>query len=275
MVRALAFLTFLLLCAAPAAHANIFLELVGETQGVIDGDSTFPGEENRIEISSFAHGGYVLYQGGVGVVGRGWAEINLSKQWDPSSVNLVRAQAENELLTTCNLLFYDDFAFATEGEGLARRMPHLYLKVELVRASITSYNVGGAESTNAAESLSLSCEEIRYTYLDTGQTFSETIYGPGTPKEVALESLGGPARDAASRGAFDFAVPEDDEIDVEIVDEAGRPVKTLHARDSVASGGALRWDGTDAQGRKVTPGVYTATVRSTAGETIRRMVVGE
>ena len=153
-------------------------------------------------------------------------------------------------------------------------MPHLYLTVELINARITNYQTSASESFNATESLSLSYDAIRYTNVETAESFLASIHGPGAPKQLAFGSSGDPERAKLPRDAFEFVLPEDGFVGIDIVDVDGRRVTTLFADDASVSNGSVRWDGTDAAGRKVAAGVYTATVRTADAEITRRMVVG-
>ena len=256
MFRILVILLALSVCTASAARAEILLQLVGQTQGVIDGDATFPGEENRIEISSFAHGGSVVFDPLGGAFASYWADIILTKQWDPSSIKILRAQGEEELLTVCRFRIYDGVPAArANSEGLARRMPMNFLTVELINARITSYSASAAGADNASESLTLSYDAIRYTYEANGESFLATVHGPGSSKRLAFESSGDPTRAKLPRDAFEFVLPEDGFVGIEIVDADGRRVNTLFSDDASRSDGSVRWDGTDIEGRKVPAGV--------------------
>lgn len=272
MIRVLAISLLLILCSTPAAEARIFLELVGQTQGPISGSATFPGEQGRIEVTSWAHGGYVLVQPGQGTVTRSWADVSLAKSWDPSTVRLMRAQGEEEILTTCVFRIYEDFVgAATDSETFERRMPHMYLMVELLGARISSISVSGADSQNAAESLSLTYDAIRYTDPNTGRTFYGAVRGPGSKQVLSTGPIPDPGLDGTRLDPFEFDLTETGPSGIEIVDAEGRWVTTLFADEAAES---VRWDGTDAQGRKVAAGVYSATVRTAEAEVTRRMVIG-
>jgi len=69
---------------------------------------------------------------------------------------------------------------------------------------------------------------------------------------------------------FSLAAPADVRLDV--LDVSGRLVRTLAAGGRAAGAYAVRWDGADAGGRTVSPGLYFARL-ATPGETlVRRMV---
>ena len=279
MVRTLLLVAGLSLLAVPSARAQIFLELAGQTQGSIRGDAAFPGQEETIEISSFGQGMVVFVNESQGTIQRSRTDVTVSKDWDSSSIKLLRAQGEEEVLTTCVFRFYRlALAATTDPTEFERRMPmeELYLTVELVGARISSYSASSAAGTNANESLSLTFAEIRYTYVPTGETFIDRAVGPGAREALTREAptLEVPRHRSPFGEGFDFVLPEDGPVDIEIVDADGRWVNTLYDDDATGSGGLVRWDATDADGRKVPAGVYTATVRTSGAEIVRRMVIG-
>lgn len=269
MARVLAFVILLSLLAVPGAQAQIFLEVVGQTQGVIQGDATFAGEENYIEVSSFSEGAVTILDPVTGaVISRQRQSLNLSKQWDSASIKLLRAQGEEELLTTCILRFYRGLGATT---GLDRRMPMTYLTVELTNARIEFYAASGSGDLAASESVALSYDAIRYTYTSTGATFIDAIRGPGSGPALAGQN---PATRNLSGSGFEFVLPEDGLVGIEITDVDGRWVTTLFDDDASGADGVVHWDTTDASGRRVPAGVYLARVRTSDAEITRRMVVG-
>lgn len=270
MIRVLTLVVLLSALAVPAAEAQIFLELVGQTQGVIQGNATFVGEENRIAVSSFSEGASNFYDPVTGaVVSQQRSGLTLTKLWDPSSVKLLRAQGSEELLTTCVFRFYRNAGAITT--SLDRRMSMPYLTVELTAARIEFYSASGAGDLVASESLTLSYDTIRYTYEGTGETFLDVIHGPGSGATLARQS---PGREPMPGSGFEFVLPADGQVGIEITDVDGHWVATLYDDDAAGSGGTVRWDATDASGRKVPAGVYTAKVRTADAEITRQMVVG-
>lgn len=276
MVRALALCILLLLFTVPAAKAQIFLEVVGQVQGPIQGDATFVGQENRIEVGAFNQGQSAFSIGPPGStsLSRQRTSVTIQKDWDPSSIKLLRAQGESEILTTCTFRFLRIPPTAPEGSGaVERRMPmeEVYLTIELVNARIEAYSASGSPSNKASESLSLTFDGIRYTYASSGEMFYDDVYGPG-PGTVLARQV--PVLPGVSGNGFDFVLPEDSSAGIEITDSNGHWVTTVFEDDAARSDGVVRWDATDASGLAVPAGVYTATVRTADAEVTRRVVIG-
>ena len=271
MVRVLALVILFSPLAVPAADAQVFLELVGQTQGAIPGNATFAGEENRIEVTSFSEGAFNLVDPVSGTsISRGRQSVSITKLWDPSSIKLLRAQGEAEQFTTCVFRFYRDPGTGTV--SFDRRMPMTHLTVELTGARVEHYTASGiAGDLGATENVSVSYDAIRYTYTSTGETFIDTIRGPGAARTTTHRAPG-PLEPSGSD--FEFVLPGDGQVGIDIADSDGHWVTTLFDDDAVASGGVVRWDATDASGQKVPAGVYTAKVRTSGAEITRRMVVG-
>jgi type VI secretion system Hcp family effector len=268
MLRVLALVLVFSFLAVPAARAQIFLELIGQSQGVIQGESTFPSEENRIEVFAFSQGLAVFENPFDGTLQRSRSSVNISKVWDRSSIKLLRAQGTGEQMLTCILRFH---RLPGASASLDRRMPILYLVVELTGARIESYSASGAGNVEASESMSLVFDAIRYTYVSTGDSFYDPLRGPGSGAELAREF---PEIPEIPSDGFEFVLPDEGNVGIEITDMDGRWVTTLF--DDIATGsGVVRWDATDASGRKVPAGIYTATVRTSGAEVTRRMVIGD
>ncbi len=273
MLRVLSLVVLLSALAVPAAQAQIFLELAGQVQGPILGGSTFGGELNRIEVSSLSGGANVILDPGTGaVLYRNRFNLSISKNWDSSSIKLLRAQGEEEQFTTCILRLYRTPTSITTDSGSLARMPMQYLTIELTGAFLESYSVSGSGSSNASESLSFSFDAIRYTYNSTGETIYDPVRGPGSGNELARQI---PKPSSSFGDGFEFVLPEEGEVGIEITDMDGRWVTTLYGDDATESDGVVRWNATDASGGKVPAGVYTARVRMSGAEITRRMVVGD
>uniref|UniRef100_A0A832I3G7 T9SS type A sorting domain-containing protein n=1 Tax=Eiseniibacteriota bacterium TaxID=2212470 RepID=A0A832I3G7_UNCEI len=78
-----------------------------------------------------------------------------------------------------------------------------------------------------------------------------------------------PARGAV---ALAFALPRPTAARVTVLDAAGRRVRTLADGPHAAGAHALRWDGRDAAGREVAPGVYLVRLEAGAARDTRRVV---
>lgn len=273
MLRVLSLVVVLSVLAVPVARAQIFLELAGQVQGPILGGATFSGELNRIEVRSLGGGANVVLDPGTGtVLYRNRFNLTISKQWDSSSIKLLRAQGEEEQFTTCILRLYRTPTSITTDSGSLARMPMQYLTIELTGAFIESYNASSSGTSNASESLSFTFDAIRYTYNSTGETFYDPVRGPGSGNELARQI---PKPSSSFGDGFEFVLPEEDHVGIEITDLDGRWVTTLYGDNATGSDGSVRWDATDASGGKVPAGVYTATVRTSEVEITRRMVVGD
>lgn len=69
-----------------------------------------------------------------------------------------------------------------------------------------------------------------------------------------------------------FSVPRAGHAKVEVLDIAGRAVATLYEGAAAAGEHEVRWDGRDASGHGVAPGVYLARVLTGDGVASRRVV---
>ncbi|MBM3316334.1 MAG: carboxypeptidase regulatory-like domain-containing protein [Candidatus Eisenbacteria bacterium] len=91
---------------------------------------------------------------------------------------------------------------------------------------------------------------------------TQAAAGAAAPRLLALTPLG---PSPAPRGAvFRLDLPAPGGVSASVHDVSGRRVRELLAGPLAAGGHALAWDGRDAKGRPVAPGVYF--LRATAGE---------
>jgi flagellar hook assembly protein FlgD len=73
---------------------------------------------------------------------------------------------------------------------------------------------------------------------------------------------------------FEFRTPSDARASAEIIDIAGRRVTQPLADQTLPSGiHRFRWDGLDAAGARVAPGVYMVRVQSGSAAAIQRIVL--
>lgn len=72
--------------------------------------------------------------------------------------------------------------------------------------------------------------------------------------------------------AVRFDLPRAESIDLSIYDVAGRLVRRLAAGPLEPGSYALPWDGADADGRRVAPGIYFSVLRSSTGRSTQRLV---
>lgn len=95
------------------------------------------------------------------------------------------------------------------------------------------------------------------------------VDAPAGPPAFALRVAGPlPARGDAR---FALEVPADAPLAVELLDAQGRLVRTLASGPHAAGVHALAWDGRDAGGRAVRPGLYFARLRWPAGTQVRKV----
>lgn len=114
---------------------------------------------------------------------------------------------------------------------------------------------------------------------DGGDLYGTHLTATGDPAPVAgvapaaarfAFALAGasPARGAP---AFALALPAAGAVTVEVFDAAGRRVRALLANEPLAAGvHTLRWDGRDAGGRAVAPGLYFAAARALGERRVAR-----
>jgi flagellar hook assembly protein FlgD len=78
-----------------------------------------------------------------------------------------------------------------------------------------------------------------------------------------------------SRGAADvrFTLPQASDVQLGIYDIAGRRVRNLVAGAFAAGTHAARWDGHDASGARVRPGVYFVRLQAGGGTLVRTLVL--
>ena len=73
---------------------------------------------------------------------------------------------------------------------------------------------------------------------------------------------------------LEFQLPNSGSVSVEVLDVAGRRMAALLENQAMAAGShRLRWDGRDATGRRVTPGIYLVRIAAGAEVAVRRIVM--
>ena len=103
------------------------------------------------------------------------------------------------------------------------------------------------------------------------------LYAYGTPTTSVSDksrlSLGTPWPNPAA-GAVTFALelPAEGPLAVDVVDIAGRVVRSLRSGAAAAGSHMLSWNGADDRGRRTAPGLYFARARFGAEERIARIV---
>ena len=77
----------------------------------------------------------------------------------------------------------------------------------------------------------------------------------------------------AGRTAVTFALAEASDVEAEVLDVLGRRVRTLASGPATAGEQRLLWDGRDAAGHRVAPGVHSVRVRAGGAVRARRLTV--
>lgn len=271
----LTFVVSLTLLGASSASAQILLQLAGTSQGPIPGDSTDPFLPNTIEVTSFQWGAGRAFDPNGVPSSLSMSEVTISKEQDIASLPIIRANGEGERLQTCRFYFFAASPAAASGdESLSRRMPlpGEYLQIELIGAYITGYSTSAGADGFQSESITISYDSFRALDAATGEIF---LFDVRTQTANGLARTVEPKRPVVTPGVFDFEVPDGGRIDVEVVDSRGRFVTRLFGDAAARETGVLHWDATDENGRRLPPGVYTATVRTAELETTRKIVIGD
>lgn len=103
-------------------------------------------------------------------------------------------------------------------------------------------------------------ERVPLALASSGRTLRVSVTSDGAPVlESGVAGLRALAPNPfAGRAALSFALPVGGDVTVDVLDVSGRRV-TLIARRGLAPGEhVVEWDGRDASGRQVRPGVYLA-----------------
>lgn len=109
----------------------------------------------------------------------------------------------------------------------------------------------------------------------TTEVPENTVTSDGRAKDIALfDPAPHPVRSGTS---LSFALPEESGTSIAtltLYDARGRVVRELEARAGADRSGQVQWDGADAQGSPVAPGVYFARLTVGTESATRRIVVG-
>ena len=206
MVRVLILAFAFLLIAVPTAQAQIFWELTGATQGNIGGTSTFSGEEGRIEVSNLSFGISSSASAPGQAASIYVSSVSLSKQWDPSSVNLAAALSTREPFTRCFIRVYAPGGAATvlDSDGVERRMPMGYeMQIELINARLEFFAASGTVE-DTAENVGIVFDEIR---IEHGSSLNQFIWSRARARAVpSAFAADGPAYGKSSN-PFEFELP--------------------------------------------------------------------
>ena len=94
--------------------------------------------------------------------------------------------------------------------------------------------------------------------VETPQT---TLLAPATPNPFAAST------------ALGFTLPKPGTVELAVYSVDGRRMATLEHGTLAAGSHMVTWDGTDARGRSVRPGMYYARLTSTEGRFTRTLVL--
>lgn len=265
--RFLPLFAVLLLALAPTANAQIYLRLAGENQGPIDGEVVLGPLTGTIATSTFSLSISTpidpvsgLPSGAIQV-----SPLFLSKGLDSSTIGLLRAMSDTEVLTTCFLDAYrDDGAGGTE----------LYLRISLTGARVESWSISGSTGSRPGESVSLTFDTLEWRDFITGEIYSYsmglTSVNPALEKSLGLVSTPNPT---AGETEFSFRLPTSAEVSIEVYDVRGRHVSTVFDGDVGADRAVVSWDGRDDQGQPVATGIYLVKMRAGQWLTTSKMAV--
>ena len=121
----------------------------------------------------------------------------------------------------------------------------------------------------------LSASEIQAIY-NTGTAGRCALVGVDDPRPAARAfEFAAPWPNPAGRAInLEFQLPASAAVHADVVDVAGRRVSRL-LQDGVLAAGAhhLQWDGRDASGQQVAPGVYLFRISTGAAAAVRRIIV--
>jgi hypothetical protein len=93
---------------------------------------------------------------------------------------------------------------------------------------------------------------------------------PRPPSALALRALGNPGHESV---LLELDLPRDNDVEITLFDSQGRQVATLARGRLEAGAHRLKWDGRDARGNPVKPGVYVARVAAVGGQSRRAKLV--
>lgn len=238
------------LAISQPSTAAVTVQISGATQGNIVGSSVVPGHANWIDLYSFQHGVEVGI-GANGLPGQvSLSDVTVTKLFDRSSIKLLTAIANGELLTNCTIEF------------TASSSPTPYYRVSLGSARIDGYSQSSG-GDNPSESISLSYSTITLTDVALGTSVTYTRYPTGTAYVAPGQWDKGfllPAAPNPTQGEtqFRFSIPASSNAELAVFDAQGRKIRTLHNGWTAAAPEVAEWNGTDDRGAKVPPGMYLA-----------------
>lgn len=182
MMTRILLVLFAMLAIAPAsAQTRLFLELEGEDQGSIDGDSNFALAMGQIELSRFwASSQLELSPTGQPSGRRSTFNIEFEKEFDSATVEMLQALSTSERMLTCVLRQY--------GEDMTGQLL-LELEIELENALLVSQS-GSAEAASPANELwEIAFDAATFKNDLTSEEFFDTegSYGASGGAAAAIE----------------------------------------------------------------------------------------
>ena len=246
---------------------HLFLRATGVSQGVIQGDATLPGYENAINIYSLQHSvGIPSGANGIPSGPPSVSELTITTAFDPSTVRMFQALANQEQFTNFNLELVED--------GLGK-MPMVRVRYELTGAYVT----GGSQSSGGGlPSVSLSFSYSVITISDISEGTSVTYYWTPptttTPGDLSKGFLLAPTPNPThGQAEFRFTLPADSNADLTLYDLRGYQVRQLHSGWTSSESTVAVWDGTDDSGVRVAQGMYLARLTYPGFEFTQRITV--
>ena len=155
-----------------AAHAEVFVTMVGSRQGPLRGDSTTPGRTNQTVVSAFQYEVRVATDPATGqpLGKRQHSPVTFTKAVGPSSPQLFEAMFQNENLSTVTFEFV-----ALTGEGSTQVVQRVRLTNAVV--SDVRQHAGPLRGT-WLEDVSLTFQSITITHVPTGIAATDSPAAP-------------------------------------------------------------------------------------------------
>jgi hypothetical protein len=92
----------------------------------------------------------------------------------------------------------------------------------------------------------------------------------GLPRLLLCQNAPNPFRTATS---IRYQLPSPGNVSIRVLDVSGRLIRELTKEEQQAGEHVVRWDGRDARGRLVPPGVYFYRLQTAVGSDTRRSVL--
>lgn len=118
--------------------------------------------------------------------------------------------------------------------------------------------------------------EVRGAYTTSGGSrVTDPVVSAVPAPEVPLHFAGAQPNPATRGASFAFSHPERERVVVRIYDVRGRALATVLDEDRAGGAHRVSWDGLDADGRRVEPGVYFARMERRGWRSERKLVLLE